>query len=436
MSTCTQTRYSPHVASERACALAVVCLALPFAAYAQNCPNAVQLTRGFTGAAATVRYLADDALEGRLAGSRGERCAANFIATRFRELGLTPGGDRRSYFQDVPIASILGTHAAGAVGRNVIGLLPGSDAQLMNEWIIIGAHYDHLGYGEHGSTERRRSSGIHNGADDNASGVAVLLEAAGRLKAARPARSIAFIAFTAEESGLIGSARFVAKPTIELSRVRAMLNLDMVGRLKEGGLIVYGTGTATEWPALVAEATATEGVQFAAQPEGYGPSDHSSFYVKDIPVLHFFTNNHVDYHKPTDDWQRIDVAGLQTVAAVVTRIAGQLAAPDQAMTLVRGAGRAQGQPGENRGYGAYLGTIPDFSPVPRGVKLSGVTAGSPADRAGLKAGDVIIRFDREEIVDLQGMTDALRARKPGDDVSVTVLRDGKEVTITARLGAR
>jgi hypothetical protein len=416
---------------------AVVLLQLTtLSAHAQNCPDPAPITQGFSGPIAIVRYLADDALEGRLAGSLGERCAGDFIAARFREIGLVAGGVSVSFFQDVPLASVVNPHAAGMTGRNVIGFLPGSDPQLRHEWIVVGAHYDHLGHGEHGSTAGASTNSIHNGADDNASGVAVLIEVARRLRASRPARSIAFIAFTGEESGNLGSSRFAAQPTIDLSRTRAMLNLDMVGRLGRGPVIVYGTGTAGEWDSIVTAATGAEGVSFKAQPEGYGPSDHTSFYLKDIPVLHFFTNVHGDYHKPTDDWQRIDVEGLAKVAAVVSRVAQAAASKTQAISLVRGAGRPRSIQGETRGYGAYLGTIPDFSPVPRGVLLSGVTAGSPADKAGIKAGDVIVRLDREEIAGLQAMTDALRSRKPGDKVSVTVLRDGSELTVTAQLGSR
>ena len=409
-------------------------LSQPVPAAAQ-CPDARALTRSLSGPLATVRYLADDALEGRLAGSAGERCAGDFIAARFAELRLEPGGSNGTFFQTLPLASTANPHAPAGQGRNVIGLLRGSDARLRNEWIVIGAHYDHLGHGEFGSLAPEQKHAIHNGADDNASGVAALSDGARRLATSPPARSVAFIAFTGEEAGILGSSHFAAQPTVPLSGLRAMLNMDMVGRLATGQLIIYGTGTATEWDTILREATAAEQVDFQAQPEGYGPSDHTAFYLKDIPVLHFFTNTHADYHKPSDDWQKIDGPGLERVARLVTRVTRAVAGSEPALTLVRGAGRPPSQGGQTRGN-TYLGTVPDFRPVAKGVLLSGVTAGSPADSAGLRAGDIIIRFDDDEIADLEGMTQALRVRKPGDQVRITVLRDGKPVVLNAQLGRR
>jgi membrane-associated protease RseP (regulator of RpoE activity) len=245
------------------------------------------------------------------------------------------------------------------------------------------------------------------------------------------------MAFTGEESGLLGSQHFAANPSFPLTQVRAMINMDMVGRLGAGPLIVYGIGTAPEWTGIIDAATSAEGVQYKAIPDGTGPSDHTSFYMKDIPVLHFFTNVHGDYHKPSDDWDKIDAAGLDKVSSIVTRVAQQLSHPTTVVTLVRGAGRPPAPAGQSTsGYGAYLGTVPDFKPVDRGVLISGATPGSPADQAGLKAGDIIIKFDEEAIADLQGMTDALRKRKPGDAVRITVLREGKEVLLNAVLKTR
>jgi membrane-associated protease RseP (regulator of RpoE activity) len=304
--------------------------------------------------------------------------------------------------------------------------------------IIIGAHYDHLGHGDFGSTAPDQKNAIHNGADDNASGVAALIETARRLSRVRLlARSILFIAFTGEESGLLGSGHFAANPSFALSDARAMLNMDMVGRLGAGPLIVYGTGTATEWTKMLDAATSAEQIEYKASPDGYGPSDHTSFYMKDIPVLHFFTNVHSDYHKPSDDWDKIDAAGLDKVISVVTRIAQDLSRPAGVVTLVRGAGRPPGQGGQSTsGYGSYLGTVPDFKPVDRGVLISGASPGSPAEQAGLKGGDIIIKFDDDTIANLQDMTDGLHKRKPGDAVRITVLREGKEVVLNAVLKSR
>jgi hypothetical protein len=401
---------------------------------AQTCPPAAQVTEGFTPPLAAVRYLADDRLEGRRAGSAGERCAGDYIAAEFARIGLRPAG-ASGYFQDVPLASILNPHAGGGTGRNVIAALEGADAALRREWVVIGAHYDHLGDGGPGSLARDRAT--HNGADDNASGVAAMLRAAELLaKGPPPARSVLFIAFTGEESGLLGSAHFVAHPTVDGSLV-AMINLDMVGRLGDGRLITYGIDTAEEWRTLVEPLAKDAAVTLAVRGEGYGPSDHTSFYRSDIPVLHFFTNTHRDYHQPTDDWDKIDVEGLETISTLVARIAEQVAnRRPTALTLRRGAGQPPRPIGQMTTGGTYLGSIPDFSPVARGVKISGVTAGSPGERAGLQAGDVIVGMGKADVADLQGLTDALRAHKPGQTVPLRVLRDGKELTLEVTLGVR
>ncbi|HEY0306419.1 MAG TPA: M28 family peptidase [Longimicrobiales bacterium] len=405
--------------------------------FGQDCPDAAKLTAGTKGIISAVRYLADDALGGRLAGTREERCAADYIAQRFASLGLKPAGSNQTYFQEFPVASVANPHAPGGTGRNVIAVLEGSDPQLKNEFVIVGAHYDHLGMGQFGSTNVDKRPAIHNGADDNASGVAVMLDVARQLaKGPRPARSVVFMGFSGEESGLIGSAFFANNPTIELGSARAMLNLDMVGRLGDGKLIVYGIGTASEWEKLVTDATTKADVGVTLQPDGYGASDHTSFYLKNVPVLHFFTNVHSDYHNPGDDWQKIDAPGMTKVANIVSSIAAQAANKEIVITLQKGAGRPPGQANSNGGYGAYLGTVPDFSPVKYGVKISGVRENSPAAAAGLAGGDIIIKFDDKAIADLQAMTDVLRAYKPGDKVKITVLRAEKEVVLDAVFGKR
>jgi len=404
-------------------------VALPAGTQAQACPRIE--TGDLTGPIAAVRYLADDALRGRLAGSAGERCAGEYIANRMRRAGLAPAGQNGTYFQDVPLGSVAKPKAPAGTGRNVIGVLHGTDPRLRQEYIVVGAHYDHLGYGDFGSLspEGRR---IHNGADDNASGVAVLLETAERLSQQRPARSVLFVAFSGEESGLLGSMHFVEQPPVPLGQLKGMLNLDMVGRLRQGGLIVYGIGTATEWEGIVTRASTAAGVKPGLESDGYGASDHTSFYLKDIPVLHFFTNTHDEYHRPEDDWQLIDGDGLERVATIFTAVTREVASAERALTLVRGAGRPPAASGQ-RGYGASLGTVPDMRPVERGVRLQGIRAGSAAEAAGLKAGDIIIQIDDEDIADLMGMTEALRKRKPGQSVRIGVLRNGSPVTVTAVL---
>jgi hypothetical protein len=401
---------------------------------AASCPDAAVLTTGFAPPISHVRYLADDALEGRQAGSAGERCAGDYIAREFQGMGLRPGGDSGTFFQAVPLASVMNPHAPAGTGRNVIGILEGTDSRLRSEAVVVGAHYDHLGWGGVGSLAPDERA-VHNGADDNASGVAVLIETARALARSRPARTVVFIAFSGEESGLLGSAHYVANPTIPIERTRAMLNMDMVGRLGDGPLIVNGRGTAEEWPAIISAAADAQGISVVTGESGYGPSDHTSFYVRDIPVLHFFTNTHSDYHRPTDEWHLVDSIGLRQVAGLVTRLARVAADGGTTLTVVRGVGRPPAA-AQGGGYGAYLGSIPDFSPVERGVRITGVRAGSPAEEAGLTGGDVIVRFDDQEITDIYAFTAALRSRKPGDPVTVTVLREGREVPVRVVLGSR
>lgn len=415
-----------------ALAAASMLAAAPLAA---QCPAPEKPALGMPADA--IRYLSSDALEGRLAGSPGARCAADYIARQFRQLGLEPAGDRGTFFQALPLASAMNPHAPATTGRNVIARLEGSDPKLRNQVVVLGAHYDHLGRGPFGSLAPDSVGSIHNGADDNASGVGALLDVARRLAAGpRPARTVVFVAFTGEEFGLVGSTYYAGHPAAPLDATQAMINMDMVGRLQDKPLIIYGTGTAKEWPAIVERAASTAGIPISEIPDGYGPSDQTSFYARNVPVLMFFTNTHEDYHRPTDDFAKIDTAGVRRVAALVTSIARTATDRPERLTVQLGAGAPPAAEAESRGYGAYLGSVPDFTPIEYGVKLSGVRADSPADEAGILAGDIIVRFGTMDIKDLYALTDALRAHKPGDSVPVTVLRDGKEITVQVTLASR
>jgi hypothetical protein len=565
-------------------------LAAPLSAQTASCPDPAALTAGHSRPLAHVRYLADDALQGREVGSWGAHCAADYVAGVLRELRLEPAGDNGTWFQSFPVrkgASVgsdnrlsisnktyvagkdwtpLGfswsgtlsaemaygghglsrpghpddrftrmevdgkilvveagdpdnsgggglradphfkaTVAAGrraaalvillpegdalpspdeeirntlaipvvavsgavaqairgaaesgaslevrtdvrpttAEARNVVAILPGADPSLREEFVVVGAHFDHLGMGGEGSLDPDARA-VHNGADDNASGTAGLLEIAERLAAGpRPARSVVFVAFTGEEKGLWGSAHFVANPTVELGRAQAMLNLDMVGRLTENTVTVFGTGTAQEWESVAdaANARLASPLKLAYSPDGYGPSDHASFTAAGIPVLHFFTNTHVDYHRPSDDWDKIDGAGIDRIAELATGIVGTLAGGGDrtatTLTKVRQERPAAPTSGEaSRGYGPYFGSIPDMTPRDFGLRITGVREGSPADRAGLMAGDVIVEFDGKAVADIYAYTYALRDKKPGDAVKVVVERGGKRLTLNAVLGER
>lgn len=561
-------------------------------ATAQACPDPAGLIQDLHGPVAHVRYLADDRLEGREVGSEGARCAADYLASRFRDLGLQPAGTEGNYFQAFPIrkGAELGPENSFAIGsrslgtgtdwvpfgfsasgdvegalvfagyglsspgnpedryarldisgrvvvlewgdpdaehgmslrgdphfkatvaagrdasgmillapdgmelpeldgetrnmlripavivsgdlaesirtaaadgetvriqtdvretrvdaRNVVALLPGADPTLGDEFVIVGAHYDHLGFGGDGSLEPDGRE-IHNGADDNASGTAAVLEVARALsQGPRPDRSILFIAFTGEEKGLWGSGHFVDQPTIELASTVAMLNLDMVGRVVDGELTVFGFGTAAGWDAAVDDANAelADPLRIAKSPDGYGPSDHASFYGAGVPVLHLFSNTHADYHRPSDDWPKINGEGLEQVTALTVGIARRLAAggPDEVdMTLIEQEQPSPSAPAQSSsssgGYGPYLGTIPDMTPRDFGLRLTGVREGSPAEDAGLRTGDVVVEFDGAEITDIYAYTYALRDKKPGDVVQIVVERDGERVTVSATLGER
>jgi hypothetical protein len=561
-------------------------------ALAQSCPEAGALTSGLEGAMAHVRFLADDRLEGRAVGSEGARCAADYLASQFAALGLTPTGPQGSYFQTFPIRKgaelgprnrfaisgrsyelgqdwaplgfsasaslerelVYGGHllsspgnpedefarldiadklvvvewgdpdaphgtslrgdphfkatvaagrdAAGililapvgmqlpsldaearaplaipaaivsgdvaeavresliggararletdvrvttAEARNVVAVLPGASPLLRDEYVVVGAHYDHLGLGGEGSLAPDETA-VHNGADDNASGTAALVEIARTLVSGPgPGRSVLFIAFTGEERGLWGSAHFVAEPTVALEDVVAMLNLDMVGRVVDDAVTVFGVGTASEWSAVIERANAqmARPLRIAEAPDGYGPSDHSSFYGKGIPVLHFFSNTHEDYHRPSDDWEKINVDGLERVVELTARVAERLAtggADAVALTAIRQErpappAAAQSSSGSS-GYGPYLGTIPDMTPRDFGLRLTGVREGSPAAQAGIRAGDVVVEFDGNPIADIYAYTYALQAKQAGDQVRIVVERDGERLTLTATLGER
>jgi len=386
-----------------------------------------------------IRYLSDDRLAGRMTGSPGADSAAAYLARRFEQVGLQPaaGGWFQSFTvaKEAPVAQ--SARVGGLVGKNVIGLLPGHDPFLRNETVIVGAHYDHLGLGGFGSLDPDSAGKVHNGADDNASGAAMLIQIAARLAQAPPARTVLFIAFSGEELGLLGSAHYVKQPLYPLSLTMAMINLDMVGRLRNGRLIVYGARTAKEFPALLDSLNWHAGFNLKAQGDGYGPSDQSSFYAAGRPVLHVFTDLHDDYHRTTDDWQKVDPEGFRRVSNFTMGLVTALANRPTKLTPVDvtpppAHGTAAGVPA----YGTYLGTIPDMTDNPGGVRLLGVRAGSPAERAGLRGDDIITRIGELDVPDLQAMTKALRSHEPGDTVDIVIRRGNEVTTVRATLGTR
>jgi len=313
--------------------------------------------------------------------------------------------------------------------KNVAGVLPG-EGPLAEETLLIGAHYDHLGYGGRGSLEPKHET-IHNGADDNASGVAAVIEIARQLaeKAEGCRRRVVFVAFTGEERGLLGSAHYVRHPPFPLESTVAMLNLDMVGRLRDDKLIVTGTATAKRFNELIDAAAERLGLNLVKRPGGFGPSDQASFYAKKIPVLHFFTGTHKEYHRPSDDFELLNIPGMRRVVQLVTPLASALATDELRPEYVAVKMPTIRQDGKR----PYLGTIPDFGAEGKGYRISGVAEGGPAERAGLQGGDAIIQFGESKIGGLVDIDAALRKHQAGDRVRVVVLRGGEEMTFEITL---
>jgi hypothetical protein len=404
-----------------------------------------------------VRYLASDALEGRATGTPGNDSAAAYIARRFASLGLAPAfladtsrlcrrvaGARTTpcdsrFVQPFIARSVAAAHA-GLPGelptQNVAAVIRGTDPTLRNEYVILGAHFDHLGRSAFGALDPQAQGVIHNGADDNASGTAAVLELARLLHRHPPKRSVMVVAFSGEELGVLGSEYFVNHPPVPLEKVRAMLNFDMVGRMQGDRLIVYGVATAQELNDIVARANADAPLQLTATGDGFGASDHASFFAKNLPVLHFFTNVHDDYHKATDDADKVNAAGMARVVSLAERITREIADRSQPLTFVRAVASAPSM-STRENTSAYLGSIPDMGAAEvSGVRLTGVRAESPADKAGIKAGDIIVEFAGKPIKDLYAYTDALYAQKPGDTVDVVVLRGTERLTLKVTLGRR
>ncbi len=342
----------------------------------------------------------------------------------------------------LPVGEPSGLDAVGEPsGLDAVGEPPGPDAAGSHpdtEYIVIGAHYDGLGYGEIGSLARKGEEGqIHNGADDNASGTAVVLELAERLSKTPEtrARGIIFALWSGEEIGIIGSSYFAENPVVPLEQITAYLNFDMVGRLEENTLILQGVGSSNAWPALIEKQNVPVGFNLTLQADPYLPTDVTAFYPKKVPVLNFFTGAHEDYHRPTDDVEHLNYEGMERVVALVNSMILDIAAAAERPEYVE-VERSQSGGGSRDTLRAYLGTIPDYSTDTAGVKLSGVRAGGPADKAGLKGGDVIIKFGGQQIANIYDYTYALDAVKIGESVEVVVLRDGVRVMLTVIPEAR
>jgi hypothetical protein len=301
----------------------------------------------------------------------------------------------------------------------------------MRETILVGAHWDHLGRGIEGSLAESFGD-IHPGADDNASGVAGLLELARVLARDRDrSRRVCFAAFGAEELGGLGAAHFTRESPLPLSDIVAMINLDMIGRLRER-LVVDGSGTAREWPELLARAN-TANLPLSLHPDGFGASDHSAFYAKGIPVLFFFTGAHADYHRPSDTAERLNYAGEARVLDLVRRTVHEIerlpARPTPvALPAPTGTQRVN--------LPVYVGTIPDFTSQEKGFAILGVRPGSPAEKAGLRPGDRLVRLGERAIENIYDYMNALQQHRPGEKAEAVILRQGAEVRLIIEFGAR
>lgn len=318
---------------------------------------------------------------------------------------------------------------------NLIGVVTGTDPSLSREYVVVGAHYDHLGLGDENSRATTSEPAIHYGADDNASGTAGVLELARRMTENPPKRSVVFMAYTAEEKGLLGSKHWVSTPTLPLDNIVAMVNMDMIGRLKDNKLNVHGVGTSPEWTTTISAATEGTGLIVSTTSDGFGPSDHASFTPKRIPVLHFFTGLHSDYHRPSDTWDKLNYEGMATIIDAVERTVRRAADADQRLAFTEGADKPKAQ-ASGGGFKVSLGIIPDYSDDPNGLRVDGVRDNTPASKAGMEDGDIITKIGSTTIKNIYDLTAYLGTAVPGEDVEIVVLRNGKELRLKTTLTGR
>ncbi len=369
-----------------------------------------------------IQYLASDELQGRGTGTEGEKTAAGYIAGQFRELGLkdlTPGYKKPFTFRYNPDPHDTSAGKTELTSMNVVGFLDNGAPHT----IIIGAHYDHLGLGkDHNSLEAKPEGKIHNGADDNASGTAGVIELARHFakNSVKESANFLFMCFSGEELGLIGSKKWCEQPDIDLKSINYMINMDMIGRLNDSTrkLIIYGVGTSPVFVPLL-DSLGT-GFNIKKDSSGTGPSDQTSFYLKDIPVLHFFTGQHSDYHKPSDDADKINYQGEKDVLVYIARVVeATFRYPKLTFLKTRAPESAKVS------FKVTLGVMPDYAYDGKGMRIDGVSENRPAAKAGLQKGDVIIGLGQDEVKDVHGYMKALSKFNKGDSTTVKVDRLGK-----------
>jgi Zn-dependent M28 family amino/carboxypeptidase len=317
---------------------------------------------------------------------------------------------------------------------NVLGLIPGNDPALRDEWIVVGAHFDHLGTGGEGSLYGGKDPAIHHGADDNASGTAGVVTLARRFAAeGGNRRSLLFVGFNGEEEGLLGSASLIEEGVIPTGNVAAMINMDMIGRLDSNRLIVEGMGTSPVWDSLV-PAVNRDRFSLKLGRNGFGPSDHASFYAKDVPVLFFFTGMHRDYHRPSDTWEKLNYDGEARIVGLVGDLIHAIDARPARPPFTKVPDSVSGK--ANMGFRVYVGTIPDYAYEGKGLRLSGVAEGGPAQKGGLKEGDIITRVASKEVNNIYDYTYVLGELKPKQSVEIEFLRGGSPMKTTVIVGSR
>jgi hypothetical protein len=383
-----------------------------------------------------VAALADDAMGGRQTGTAGELMAAAYIEARMTEVGLEPKGVEGTFMQTFTFKASTNPHEQaeftnlteeGAVtGTNVIGYI---DNQA-DKTVVIGAHYDHLGTGGEGSLYREDETSIHNGADDNASGVAIMLKIANALRQGQSDKgnqkqsNYLFIAFSGEEIGLLGSNYFVKNPTIDTKKVSYMINMDMVGRLNEEKVVaVYGVGTSPRFKQALF-ANNDQGLTVSENDSGVGPSDHTSFYLADIPVLHFFTGQHSDYHKPSDDAEKLNYEGMEKISKYLLNIVNDL---DDAEKLT--FRKTKNESEEVPAFKVALGVVPDYLYSGEGMRIDGVSEEKPAQKAGMQKGDTVLKLGGQDTPDMMSYMKALSTFDEGQSTVVTFKRNGELMTV-------
>lgn len=386
---------------------------------------------------AHVNFLASDELEGRGVSTPGLDHAADYIAEQFRAAGLETLGDDGSYFEHFVLTR--GPDGKPVILKNVVGVIRGSEADWADQSVVIGAHYDHLGRGWP-DVRAGHEGKVHNGADDNASGVSVLIETAKKLAKSEPRRSLVFVAFSGEEAGRHGSKHFAGRDhgSFHRDRVLGMINLDGVGRLEGRPLQILGAGTAYEWPHIARGIGFTTGVESRSIPGDPGGSDQVSFHEIGIPAIHLFGGLHADYHRSTDDADKIDGAGLVKVCVWLEEALEYLAAREEPLKsqLADETDASPAPSSSTTTRRVLLGTEPEFAFAGPGVKVAGITAGSPAEAAGLRAGDILLSLDGKELTDLRAYAGVLRAHQPGDVVTLKVRRDGETIDVQVTLKGR